>query len=540
VPKLAVENSLENIKFRHSGYLFLLIVLIFLEGAFFFYYGVSRHYNYLSSINDLGHFDQAIWGFLEGKPFLNTDVFNKSINRIGIHFDPVLVFFVPLYLLVPSVIWLIFAQSIALPLAALPIYFLAERVCLSARVAFFWAAAYLFSPFVLSAASWDFHPVSLAVPFIALSFLSVEKKNYSVLFFACLFILLCKEHFGLLVIGFGLLWFFRHRCLKNSLTLVLLGTGHFFLVMKIIMPAFSPSGKHLMLSSNLGNFSRYGWLGNSVEEIVMTIMTQPVETIQHVLFAMDGWVYLTFLLIPLLCLPILGCEFLLPGLGDLFANLLSANTMPRSILAYHSVTLIPVFVVAAIYGSRRTNFLFKKIVSWWPAFVVLLVTLLYGWAFFPFFSLPGSAHFWEPKRVFAFHDENYGMVKGLIAPDMVLSVQANVGAHFTQRHEVYMYPNKVGEADAVVLHLDSPTLLPWGKGPYRGLTLVHHLQIEPRFYLNSIKGLLSRNYYPRVIWKDPWLIFMKGEQTSGVVGDIMNKIENLELEWQLAEAVPNN
>jgi hypothetical protein len=33
----------------------------------------------------------------------------------------------------------------------------------------------------LSAASWDFHPASLAVPFIALAYLAVEEKQYTAL-----------------------------------------------------------------------------------------------------------------------------------------------------------------------------------------------------------------------------------------------------------------------------------------------------------------------------------------------------------------------
>ena len=221
---------------REFSYLYVLLLTILAEVSFFFFYGISRHYNYLTSINDLGHMDQAIWGILYGKPFLNTDIFNTTVSRLGIHFDPILAFFAPFYIFLPSTVWLILAQAVAIPLTGLPIYFLARHVTKSEPVAFLWATATVFSPFVLSAASWDFHPVSLAVPFIALAYLAVEKKSYLALFASCLFILLCKEHFGLLVFGFGLIWFCRHREYGKSFTLVLLGLGHLYLVVKFVMP----------------------------------------------------------------------------------------------------------------------------------------------------------------------------------------------------------------------------------------------------------------------------------------------------------------
>jgi uncharacterized membrane protein len=529
--------------FEISGQKNLLPVFLFfmlLEMVFFSYYGISRHFNYLTSINDLGHMDQAVWGTLKGELFLNSDAFNKPISRLGIHFDPVLALFVPFYLLVPSVVWLILAQAVAIPLTGLPIFFLARRVCQSEKAAFFWAAACLFSPFMMSAASWDFHPVSLAAPFIALAYLAVDKKQAIVLFAACLFVLLCKEHFGLLVIGFGLLWYIRHRDWKTSLSLILLGLGFIIVVMKVIMPAFSPLGQHLMMSKDLGQLSRYGWLGHSLEEIVINILANPVDILRQVFIDMGGLAYLVLLLLPFLCLPLVGCEFLFPGIADLLVNLLSANPMPRRLFAYHSVTLIPVLIAAGIYGSRRAGRLLKMAASDRLSFIVFFITLVIGWLGFPFFSLPNSQGIWEPKRIFALHDPNYAVVRDLVTPDMSVSVQGNIGAHFTHRHEVYIYPNKVGEVDAVVLRLDNPTTVIGGRDPGRIASLAHHLQMDPLDYLYSIRDLLSHEEYPGLIWKDPWLILLKGKSTTRDVSSVMKKIAELELAWLKSDAALND
>lgn len=520
---------------RPFSYFYVLLLTMLLEAAFFSFYGISRHYNYLTSINDLGHMDQAVWGILHGHPFLNTDVFNTAVSRLGIHFDPVLALFAPLYLVSSNAIWLILAQAFFLPLTGLPIYFLAQHITKSEQAALFWAIACIFSPFMLSAATWDFHPVSLAVPFIAMAYLALEQRKFRLLLLTCGFIILCKEHFGLLVIGFSVLWFLKHRNIKESFTLLLLGAGSFLLIMKVLFPAFSFTGQHLMLSSGLDHMSRYSWLGNSLEAIFKTIVTKPLETSHFVLVSMNGWLYLSILLAPLLFLPVLGFLYLLPGAADLLANLLSSTSLPRSLFSYHSVTLVPVLIVAAIFGSYRVSRVFGRAAPELQAFVVMAVTLVLSWAFFPFFSLPGSTGFWAPKRVIAYHDAQLNDVRELISSEMSVTAQANIGAHFSQRSEIYRYPEMVGEVDVVILRLESPTSLTRGRDI---ASLAHHLQMDPSEYLDSIRTLLMHSSYKHFVWMDPWLIFTKDGQPSEEIGDIMQKIDGLEISWEVRENPP--
>ena len=522
--------STEDREVMKCRYFYILLFLIFAEAIFFLYYGLSRHNNYLSSLNDLGHFDQAIWGFFEGFPFLNTDNLNQAVSRLGGHFDPILALFVPFYQITPSVNWLIIAQSVALPLTGLPIYFLALNVDQSERVALMWAAICLTSPFLLSAATNDFHPVSLATPFIALAYLALEKKKSLRLFLSCIFILLCKEHFGLLVMGFGILWYLKHREFKTSLILVLFGGGYFLLVMKVLIPYFSTFDEHSLI---VGPMSRYGWLGHSLKDVFVSIVASPIETTRHVLFTMNGWGYLFLLFLSLMGLPLLGIEFLLPGIGDLLANLLSANPMPRAIFSYHSVTLVPVLVVSAIYGSRRFDSLFKRSTLKEP----LLVALILGWFFV--FS-PALYNFWSPKRIIKFHDENYKKIQNIIKPEMSLSVQANIGAHFTQRLEIYRYPNMVGQVDAIILRLESPTTninnLPdqiKNNRKYLTGSLDNHLQMDRTEYIASIRSLLSDNKYGVLLWDDPWLVLAQGASSHGLEQKLEQKLNRLQKEWKI-------
>ncbi|UCD90132.1 MAG: DUF2079 domain-containing protein, partial [Desulfobacterales bacterium] len=103
-------------------------IAILLYSLLFLFLGLSRHWGYLTSINDLGVADQVVWGLLNGDFFLNTSQLNRPIVWLGFHFHLINLLFVPLYYLVPNVIWFILAHAFSLSLSAVPIYLLARRV----------------------------------------------------------------------------------------------------------------------------------------------------------------------------------------------------------------------------------------------------------------------------------------------------------------------------------------------------------------------------------------------------------------------------
>jgi uncharacterized membrane protein len=515
---------------KNTFKLFMLILSVSLF-ALFLISGFSKHLNYMTSITDTGYFDQAVWGFLKEMPFLNSGSFNAQTSRLAVHFDPILAFFAPFYLIHPSVGWLIIAQALALSMACWPIFFLAKKIFMSEKTAFIWAVVFSFNPFILNAAAWDFHPVTLAVPLIAGAYLVVEMKKFNWLLICCIIILLCKEHFGLLVIGFGLLWGIKHREWKPGLFLIALGVVHMWLVFHVIIPHFSPTGRHLMLSDAQGHLSRYTWLGNSLMGILSEIIKNPVQTLWIILSQLNGAPYLIVLILPFLGLPVIGLEYLLPGMADLGANMLSANPFVRSIYSYHSATLITAFTVAAMYGAKRISIFVKRYSPRELSVFSMITAIVLGWAFFPFFSLPGSFDPWEQKKFLKFHDPDLAEVKRIIKPNLSISIQANVGSHFSQRKEIYRFPNKIGTADAIILRLENPS---------KSITedsLRHHFQMLPSEYLDSISNLLANPEYRIVYWNDPWLIFVKNTDSSAFKNQeqIERKIDELKLAWKLNE-----
>jgi uncharacterized membrane protein len=521
-------------KSKYNLYLFTFIGAHFLLT---FVTGLFRHWGNLTSINDLAHFDQAIWGTLQGSILLNTDVFDMPLSRLALHFDPIQLIFVPLYLVFPTVMWLTAGQSIALSIAAWPVFILASRVFESEKAGLIWAIIYLVNPFVLNAAAWDFHPITLAVPFVAMGMLSVESKNFKLLLFSVLVILLCKEHLGIMAIGFGILWWIKNRQWKPAMALMLIGIVHFYVVLKIIMPVFSPTGQHVMISDGLGQLSRYAWLGQSIGEIIQASISQPLYVLKTVLIHMGGAFYLFLLLLPFLGFSLLGLPFLLPAMADLAANMLPSIALPRSPISYHSATLIPIFTVAAIYGMKRTAKRVSRFSVGELSGLVLVISVILGY-YFAAFPLPGAMNFWRPVSFVSWPDPRVEEIRSLVGDDNSISAQANIGAHFSQRKEIYRFPNRLDHVDAVVLWMDTPTKNIHThtknenkKRPlYIGM-LDCHLQMDRDDFLQSVETLLEDKNFGVLYWSDPWLVFKKDVNNKQDVSHIKSKLEKLRRKW---------
>lgn len=487
--------------------------------------GLSHHWGHMSSLNDLGMFDQAVWGTLHGEFLLNTsNSFNTPINWLGVQFSPVLLLFVPLYAISPNAEWLVLAQACALSVTAWPIFLLANRACHSEKAGFLWAFIYLANPFLLNAAAWDFHPIMLAVPFIAFGMLAIEKADSRLLFLSCLPLLFIREHLGLAVAGFGLLWWLRVGSWKPAAGLIAIGIAYSALVLSVVMPALSPTHEHVMLS--VGPVDRYGWIGHSASEVVLTILHRPLFVIEKAMIEMQGAAYWAFLLLPFLGFPLAAATWLLPGLADMAANTLSANPMPRSPFAYHSVGLIPVLTVAAIHGAARISRWQKKFSITEITGLALGASMVMGYRFAPA-PLPGAFDIWMPTHFVNWPDPSVKTIRATVGNNASASVQANIGAHFSQRRGVYLYPNMVGEVDAIILRLESPTQRFLPPIPQAVATFAHHLQMTPADYVASVHCLLASKTYGVLIWEDPWLVLAKGAPKGEAEREIETRLMRL-------------
>lgn len=163
------------------------------------------------SAYDLGIYSSVAFNTANGRPFFSSV---QQINHLGEHFSPVVAAFAPLYLLVPTPLWLLAAGLgcyLAVPFLLLR---LARRHGLEARfgwwigpvLAFLW---FLNRP-MASAIRFLFHPSTLAAPFVLLAWDAAARRRWGALAAWLAVLLLFKESLALAAAGIGL-WLLGRR-----------------------------------------------------------------------------------------------------------------------------------------------------------------------------------------------------------------------------------------------------------------------------------------------------------------------------------------
>ena len=212
-------------------------------------------------------------------------------------------------------------------------------------------------------------------------------------------------------------------------------------------------------------------------------------------------------------------------MGDLIVNMLSSIPLQKSILSYHSVSLIPVITIAAMQGLQliKTLSLFSRVN------LMLLLIIPFMISFFLWAPLIiGKNSFWQlnliPQR-----DNSLSVINKLIPPQSSLSAQANIGSHFAGRQLIYVFPNKSEIADFIILRFALPFSVTDDADKFR-FRFWHHIQMTPENYLASIDCLISDKNYKVHYLDNSWLVLSK-TGTNG--GDLYGLLQGLKKTWPI-------
>ncbi|MGQ9927090.1 MAG: DUF2079 domain-containing protein [Chloroflexaceae bacterium] len=161
-----------------------------------------RYAGYNAGLLDLGSMYQAIASVLRGEPLMLTSA-RGNVSRLAGHVELIYVAFAPLLALWRDPQPLLVAQAALVALGALPAYRIARRrldSLLAARCA---ALIYLLYPVALTAALFDFHGDTLAMPLLLWAIDAFDRRDVRA---AALWVglsLLCKVYVAVAVVALG-------------------------------------------------------------------------------------------------------------------------------------------------------------------------------------------------------------------------------------------------------------------------------------------------------------------------------------------------
>ncbi|HWE61241.1 MAG TPA: DUF2079 domain-containing protein [Chloroflexota bacterium] len=397
-----------------------------------------KHASYHSSLIDLGIFDQVIWNTAHGRLFWDTlDPYVQHYHVfLGQHFSPGLALLVPVYWIAPSVYSLLVAQTLALTLAAVPIYILAARRLGDERSALALALAYLCSPALAYVNLFDFHEIAMAVPFLAWAVERLDAgRTKTALALLCL-ALLWKEEVGLIVAAFGLWVLVSQRRPALGALLVALGAGWTAAVVFWAIPHIR-GGPYLFDSRYQGGLLQHGRL--HLAYLTHFLSAQKLE-------------YFGWLLLPLLGLPLLaGWPALLLAPTAAY-TLLSTYPDQYNIHYHYSAPLLPLLFCGTVYGLLRLSPRMRFPV----AVLVLALMLLSAWLVGP---LPGQREFSPDTYRMGPRERALAALVARVPPGVSLAVDNQMGAHLTERVWVTHFFTGYERSQALLFDLreQSPT-----------------------------------------------------------------------------------
>ena len=433
----------------------LVVAMMAVYAGVFAWLSVARHRSFSTGRFDLGNMVQAVWNTAEGRFLETTDLSGVQFNRLGAHVNLVLVLFTPLWWAWPSPEMLLVAQALIVATGALPAFWLGRRWLGDDRLALAGAAVYLLYPALQHATLFDFHPVTLAAPLLLFCIWAIEERRDLVLGVCAALACLTQEQVGLVVAGLAVWMWVRHRDRRRAA--LVLGAGALAWVaiaVGVIMPSFAIDGVNPHLS-------RYAALGDSPSEILGTIFTRPWEA-AAVIATPGRLVYLAALLLPLLLLPLAAPLLAAAALPQLVINLFASSGPVQSVQYHYAVLLVPFLVAAALLGLAglrrrgRPERLARVLAR--PALVAGLMVAavviagarqgplpIWGW-------IPGG---WSgsPLHAFTMDDQARALQRAVdtIPDDARVSAVNVAGAHLSERRRILLFPNRIGNAQYVVV-----------------------------------------------------------------------------------------
>jgi uncharacterized membrane protein len=384
---------------------------------------------------DLGNMAQAVWATAHGHPLAVTNIQGEQVSRLGSHVDPILVAFAPLWWIWPSAGMLVAAQAIAIALGAVPVFWLARKHLGSEQAALGFALAYLLYPAVQWLTLNEFHPVALACPLLLFAFWYLDEDRLGAFAVFAVLAALTKEEIPLVIAGMGVWYALSRKQWRVGGAIAVLGMCLTAISVEIVLPHFNAGA-----SSRF--YQRYGDLGHSPGDILVTVFTDPGR-LASTAFDSEGVHYLLDLLLPLLLLFAAAPVVLVAALPELGLNLLSATHTQSSIHHHYTAGLIPPLIVATVLGAARLTQARPRLrVPLAMALVVVMVAANYILGAVPVWrGLPGGQTYQAYASHVATHDRIADRALRLIPDDAVVSATNSLGSHLSGRRRFLSFPD---------------------------------------------------------------------------------------------------
>ena len=329
-------------------------------------FNLHRYYSFYASY-DQGIFNQVFWNSMHGRFFqsslssaLSTNVVHQGqvsevyYHRLGQHFTPALLLWLPIYALFPSPIALTDLQVTLVTVAGLVLYILARQYLepqLSAMISVsFYGANAVIGPTLA-----NFHDICQIPLFVFSLLLAMEKRWWPLFWILAALILAVREDAGVVLFGVGFYLILSKRYPKIGLAVCTLSFAYMVALTNLIMPIFSEDISQRFMMERFGQYAE----GNeaSTLEILWGMISNPWRLVREIFTPFFATLkYLLGQWLPLAFVPAVApASWIVAGFPLL--KLFSAKGLSvLSITIRYAMTVVPgLFYGAILWWAKRES-----------------------------------------------------------------------------------------------------------------------------------------------------------------------------------------
>ena len=416
---------------------------------------LNRYYSFYASY-DQGIFNQVFWNNLHGRFFQSSLSSNLSTNvvhggevpavfyhRLGQHFTPALLLWLPLYALFPYPATLAVLQIILVTAAGLVLYVLARHYLAPPLAAMITVSFYAANA-VIGPTLSNFHDISQIPLFVFGLLLAMEKRWWWLFWLLAILTLAVREDSGLVLFGVGFYLIVSKRYPQIGLAICTLSFGYMLVLTNLIMPLFSQDISRRFMMEQFGQYA--DGEEASTLQIIWAIISNPWRLVVELFSPFFGTLkYFLGQWLPLAFVPAVAPASWMVAGFPLLNLLLAQGSSVLSLNIRYAMTVMPgMFYGAILWWSVHPKAFKPSLQRFWV--VCICLSLLLTFTSNPdrtfSFLLPDSIKPWVHVPLTK-QWEHVGQIRPLLAqipPDASVSASIYIAPHLSSRREITRWP----------------------------------------------------------------------------------------------------
>ena len=331
---------------------------------------LHRYLNFFASEAsfDQGIFNQVFWNGLHGNFFqsslsstlsasvtLEGEIPRVDYHRLGQHFTPALLLWLPIYALYPNVVTLSILQVVLVTAAGLVLFALAREYRLEPALAATLTVSFYCATAVIGPTLQNFHDFSQLPLFVFGMLYALEKRWWWLYVPLAIVIPMAREDSGVILFSLGLWLAVSRKAPRLGVGLCVYSVAYILLVTNVLMPMFSEDVSQRFAIERFGQYVDSD--SASTLDLIAAMLRRPWLVALEILQPFDRTLaYLLGQWLPLAFICVISPAAWVAAGCPLLLLLLAQGQTVLSVTTRYALAVVPgLFYGTVLWWSRHSN-----------------------------------------------------------------------------------------------------------------------------------------------------------------------------------------